>query len=152
MNEIQQWDSAPQLTWKEKVAWVAYELSLLPQGEAPVEHIFAPGVYIREMTIPKGMLFIGRPHSVGHVIQLVKGSVILIGPEGKFPLTAPYQVQSQPGQNIVCYTVTDVVARTIHMNVLECRDTTLLERTAFDSAQDIIDLGERLHKQVECVA
>src|SRR5713226_7262737 len=97
-NLIPQWDQVPaRLSWKEKVAYVAYQLSLMPQSPTPVEHIFATGVYIREMRILAGTLFVGRAHRFGHICQLVEGSVILINENGKVRLDAPAQVTTVPG-------------------------------------------------------
>lgn len=143
--DIIQWDQVPEhLTWKEKVAYVAFQISLLPQVAAPVEHIFAPGVYIREMQIPAGMLFVGRAHRYGHICQLVKGSIVMITPNGKIRLDAPAQVNTVPGYHMVLYSVTDVVGRTIHPNVAECTDVEGMERDIFESAEELLALGKSL--------
>lgn len=144
--DVEQWDKVPEvLTWKEKVAYVAYQVSLMPQNETPVEHIFAPGVYIREMRIPAGTLFVGRGHFYGHTCQLVSGSLILISPNGKVRLDAPLQVNTTPGYHMVVYTITDVLARTIHPNVAECRDVAGMTADIFESAEEVLKLGQQLH-------
>ena len=146
MNDVVQWDQVPdRLTWKEKVAYVAYQISLMPQVEAPVEHIFAPGVYIREMKIPAGTMFVGRAHRYGHLCQLVKGSIIMITPNGKVRLDAPAQIHTIPGYHMVLYSITDIIGRTVHPNVAECTDTKGMEDDIFESAQEVLDLGARLH-------
>lgn len=143
---VPQWDQVPgKLSWKEKVAYLAYQLSLLKQGEAPVEHIFAPGVYIREMTIPKGMLFVGRGHRYGHCCQLVSGSIIWITPIVEVQMDAPVQVNTEPGYQMVLYTLTEVRARTLHPNVAECRDTAGMENDIFEPAGPVIEHGKRIH-------
>jgi hypothetical protein len=147
--DIIQWDQVPEhLTWKEKVAFVAYQISLLPQTEAPVEHLFAPGVYIREMQIPAGMLFVGRAHRYGHLCQLVKGSIIMITPNGKIRLDAPAQIMSTPGYHMVLYSITDVVGRTVHGNVAECTDVKGMEDDIFESADELIALGRSLQLRI----
>ncbi len=146
MNDVIQWDRVPDhLTWKEKVAYVAYQISLMPQVEAPVEHIFAPGVYIREMKIPAGTMFVGRAHRYGHLCQLVKGSIIMITPNGKVRLDAPAQVHTIPGYHMVLYSITDVIGRTVHPNVAECTDVVGMEKDIFEPAEPVIRLGEYLH-------
>lgn len=142
------WDKTSELTWKEKIAYMGYQLlQCTNKPEAPVEHIFAPGVYIREMKIPKGSLFLGREHLFGHLCQLVKGSIVLITPEGKTRLNAPHQIYSKPGDHMVLYALTDVLGRTVHANITDCRDIDVLESMYFGSREELINLGRSLHER-----
>lgn len=145
-----QWDSLPStLTWKEKIAYLSY--LLISSGKATsdnpkVDHSFAPGVYIREMMIPKGHLFLGRAHRYGHLCQLVEGSIIMITQDKKIEMTAPAQVQTWPGYHMVLYSLTDVIGRTIHPNVAECRDTQGMEDDIFESADLMVARGKTLYE------
>ena len=144
---VPQWDVIPPgLTWKEKVAYVAYALSLLPGTECPLAHKFGPGTYVREMFIPGGTLFVGREHRYGHLCQLISGSLVQVGPTAKTFATGPVQVQSQAGVHMVLYAVTDCQVRTVHANVTESRDIQLLESDAFLPASDLLELGEIVYK------
>lgn len=144
-NPVPNWDSLPpKLSWKDKVAYMAYALSLLPQREGPLEHLFPPGVYIREMRIPAGTLVISRIHLLGHIVQLTLGEVVLVTPQGRFNLKGPVQVHTNPGDQLVCYTVTDILVRTIHPNVTESRDIELLEKGIFGDPQVVLEMGKKL--------
>jgi hypothetical protein len=66
------------LNWQDKLAYLVYQFSQIPdQIDCPVAHSFVGESYIREMRIPAGTLFIGRPHTHGHLVQLVEGSVVV---------------------------------------------------------------------------
>lgn len=139
----------PQCSWAEKLAYLTYRLRPLadapPEESCPVEHIFEPGVYIREMRIPAGMLFIGRPHRHGHRCALLEGSVIHIteanAPHG-VQRDAPFEVMTAPGTQMVLKTLTDVVGRTYHPNPTESRDVAALEADAFHPLEDMLKLGK----------
>src|SRR5581483_7690615 len=71
------------------ITYLMREFLKHPQIPCPVEHLFGGGKYIREMRIPRGTLFIGRPHRHGHPIQLISGELIWITPHGRFHKVAP---------------------------------------------------------------
>jgi len=137
MDIVPQWDQLPELTWTEKITYLMREFLKHPQIPCPVEHLFGGGKYIREMRIPRGTLFIGRPHRHGHPIQLISGELIWITPHGRFHKVAPDSTVSAPGDQMVCYTLTDVVGRTIHSDNGE-RDTDMLENQIFHPVQELL--------------
>src|SRR3569623_1708110 len=94
-------DQLPAIPWKDKLAFLVYQFSKLEQTETPIEHLFEPGAYIREMRIPAGTLFIGRPHRHGHEVVLVEGSVVNISEHEKTELSAPFSLMSKPGYQAV---------------------------------------------------
>lgn len=141
------WDTSSKLTWKQKVAYLSHQFIKCSNApEMPVTHIFAPGVYIREIRIPKGTLFLGREHLHGHLCQLVSGAIVWITPDGKHRLEAPYQVYSKPGDHMVLYAITDVVGRTVHANITDSRDTQELEAAYFGSREEMLELGKDLYE------
>jgi hypothetical protein len=145
---IPQWDNLPDLTWKEKVAYVTHQMLKQEQVSAPLVHRFEQGLYIREIRIPAGVLLVGRVHRHGHVCQLLEGSLILVHREGcREALTAPSEILTLPGYQMVLYTVTDVLAQTVHPNPTGERDIQRLEEDIFESAESVKELGAALHQQ-----
>ena len=53
----------------------------LPQIPVPLEHMFAPGVYVREVTMPADTFIIGHQHKTEHfnVILTGRASVLMDG-------------------------------------------------------------------------
>lgn len=147
-------DQLPDLTWEEKLAYLTVQFLKLPQASCPVEHIFEPGVYIREMRIPAGALFIGRAHHHGHLCELVSGEVIHITDTNKRRISAPFSIHTTPGYHMVFQAVTDVIGRTHHPNGAESRDTQALEDDIFESVEALKELGAAVEARMEqeCLA
>lgn len=137
------------LTFKEKLAYIAAHLSLGPA--TPVRHLFEPGVYIREITIPAEMLFIGRPHTFGHRCELLSGKIMLITEEAKTHMEAPAELQSKPGFMMCLYAKTDVIGRTYHPNPDERRDTDAMEDEIFGSIAELVALGEQVRANIHAI-
>lgn len=136
------WDDLPSLTWADKVALLTFlSLEGVPQEVCPVNHLFEGGDYIRELRIPEGTLMTGRAHSRGHLMQLTKGSAVLVAPDGKFVFHAPAELTTKPGFQAVAFMLTDVICRTVHPNPAGLRDIDALENEWFAPAQLTIDRG-----------
>lgn len=67
----------------------------LPQESAPVIHRFAPGLYIREVSLPGGTFAIGHEQTTEHLNIMVKGKVHMA--DGT-TLTAPMIFVGKPGR------------------------------------------------------
>lgn len=50
--------------------------------EPPVKHYFAPGMYAREMMIPKGSLIVGKVHKHSHLNTISYGDICVATFEG----------------------------------------------------------------------
>src|ERR1700742_1579198 len=139
------------LTWEEKLAYLGFKF--LPHAEGDnakitLRHIFEPGMYIRGMHIPAELLFIGRPHLIGHRCELVSGRILLITEAAKTHMEAPAELFSNPGYQMCMYTKTDVVGRTYHpFDTLTVdpasfsQNTRLLEEQIFGPVADQLALG-----------
>jgi hypothetical protein len=146
---IPQWDEMPPMSFVEQIACIAYRLKMLNDGtEAPLKHIFEPGVYIREMEIPEGVVVIGRPHTKGHRTQLVSGSVLHVTEHGRRVLESPYEEITVPMFQVVVFTLSPVVARTYHVNASEERDIKKLESEWFLPPEPILKLGAMIHERL----
>jgi hypothetical protein len=139
------------LSWDDKVALIAYKLSRLPpSAEAPVHELFENGFYIRVMTIPKDVLFVGRKHLVGHEVTLAKGSCIHCAPDGlKYLIKAPFTMQSPPGFQVVCLSLEDMIAYTKHPNPSDSRDGKALEDAAFEPVGAVLRRGKSIAYELD---
>lgn len=57
-------------------------IALLPQCEPPVIHHFAPGVYMREIRMPRGSLIIGKIHRHAHFNLIPSGDLSVLTESG----------------------------------------------------------------------
>lgn len=85
-----------------------------PQVDCPVRHIFAPGVYAREMTIPAGVIATGAVHKTEHLSILSAGHCHLTTDDGVQELRAPYIGLSKAGAKRAICAITECVFTTIH--------------------------------------
>lgn len=91
----------------------AFKLDVLK--DTPVRHIFAPGVYAREMTIPEGVTIIGKIHRHPHLNVLSMGRVqVFTEGGGVEEMQAPYSFVSTPGTKRVVRALETTVWTTIH--------------------------------------
>lgn len=99
----------------------------LPKVQCPIAHFFAPGIYLREMQIPKGTIAVGHYHKTKHFCTLVQGVAVFIK-EDKTPemLTGPLTFMAEPGHKIV-FAATDIIVHNIHPNPDNITDQDKLE-------------------------
>lgn len=72
MNELATLEEAKDVS-NDALRVIADEWLDSPQPDIPVKHSFAPGVYIRELTIPAGVFVIGNEHLTEHFNFVVSG-------------------------------------------------------------------------------
>lgn len=140
----------PDLSWKEKVAYLAWKLHEGPATVQPgLAHRFEPGRYIREMSLPAGTVFIGRVHKVGHLLVLLRGKARLISEEGSRDYSAVDMLQTPSGFQTIAYTLTSVLAQTVHANPAELRDIEELEDEIFEAAELTLVRGKEVAMQLQ---
>ena len=140
------------LTWHEKLAFLAHRWAPVTDmlvGSCPVKHSFAPGMYVREIFIPAGTIFIGRPHKTGHRIEGVSGRVVLYIDGERFEMSGPFMLHTKAGTQIAAHAITDHVAHTYHANPSECRNVDECEDAAFESADEVFKLGCAVSQRVQ---
>jgi hypothetical protein len=82
----------------------------------PVKHHFAPGAYGREMSLPAGMVVVGKIHKHAHVNVISKGRVqVFTEHDGVQELSAPCTFVSTPGTKRVVHVIEDTVWTTVHV-------------------------------------
>ena len=135
-------ENLPPMEWKYKLAYLAYKLVQTEQTDSPVKHIFVGDEYIREVFYPAGTVILGRVHTNGHLVQLVAGSVVNVTEQGREEITGPFEFVSAPGYQVLCYALTDIVARTVHKNPEKLTDWKALEDRDFVPAEVTIERGK----------
>lgn len=82
----------------------------------PLKHTFAPGVYVREIFIPKGTVLTGKIHRHAHPNFLMSGEVIVVTEhEGRQHLKAPMSMISKAGTKRAIIALEDTIWITVHI-------------------------------------
>ena len=109
--------------------------------DLPLQHVFAPGVYGRQIFIPAGTLVVGKIHRHAHLNFLIQGTVSVATEEGPVQYHAPLMMVSKAGTKRVVYTHEDTIWATVHLT--EQTDLEKIEEeiivpsyAAFDLLQD----------------
>lgn len=84
-------------TMRQKVHRLEDELCNFPQADCPVRHYFAPGMYAREITIPKGVVLVGVIHKKQNLAVLSKGKLEIVTDDGTTTIEAPCTVTVPAG-------------------------------------------------------
>jgi hypothetical protein len=140
----------PDVSWADKIAYLGYEIRQRAGSvnEMPVRHLFRKGEYIREVVLPAGIVFIGKVHRQGHVVELLHGEVELITEQGATLHKGPDSMTTAPGFQTVFRTITPIVGRTIHPNPGELRDINVLEAEIFEPENLISERGKRIAQEL----
>lgn len=86
----------------------------LPQAECSVIHHFGPGLYVREVHMPAGILAIGHEQRFEHLNVFLKGRVRMLNDDGTTTdLVAPMMFVGKPGKK-AGYVLEDVVWQNIY--------------------------------------
>lgn len=96
--------------------------------DCPLQHTFAPDVYLRTIVIPKGSVIVGKIHKHAHGNILSKGSVAVLTEAGGIErLEGPLTMVSEPGTKRALYALTELVWTTIHPNPTNTHDLEVIE-------------------------
>lgn len=105
----------------------------LPQVKCEVLHRFAPGLYIREVTVPAGTMAVGHWQRFEHLNILLKGKVTVMNDDGSTSrLEAPMMFVGKPGRKIG-YIEEDMVWQNIYATTetdVEKLEETFLDKSA----------------------
>lgn len=96
--------------------------------DLPIKHKFADQVYLREMTIKKGMVVVGALHNHLHIFFLLKGHLTLSDKNSVEDYEAPCYVISKPGIQRAVYANEDSIVVNIHKNPDNIEDVDELEK------------------------
>ena len=74
-----------------------------------VNHYFAPGIYVRELHMDKGMILVGHRHSTETINTLLKGKVALIEDGKLIYREAPFTYVTPAKHRKAAYVIEDVI-------------------------------------------
>lgn len=96
---------------------VALEQALraMPQAAIVESHDFAPGLYLRTITIPAGVALTGKVHATEHVFILSRGTLLVATEDGRREIAAPFHQVCRPGLKRVGYALTECVVTNVHI-------------------------------------
>ena len=60
------------------------------QVELELKHTFSNGIYLREISVPKNSLIVGKRHREDTINILIKGTMTIIDGDNRFTISAPY--------------------------------------------------------------
>ena len=86
-------------------------------------HHFAPGVYLRELFIPEGVVITGAIHRTKHLTIVANGTVRITTDDGVKELTGPAVFVSEIGAKKAIYAITDATV----MNSLPTMETDIMK-------------------------
>ena len=104
-----------QRTYIDTVRDVQKQLSESPDViDVPIQHHFAPGIYMRQMDAAAGTLVVSKMHRTEHMNILLKGSLTVATEDGIQLMTAPCVLKSMPGTKRIGYFHEDSSWITVH--------------------------------------
>ena len=101
---------------------VEYGITQLPPVEVPLVHLFTPGLYARQMSVPAGTLITSMQHKTEHPFILLQGALDVISDTERIHYKAPCMGVTLPGTKRLAYIHEDVVWITFHANPADMTD------------------------------
>lgn len=127
-------------------------LSKFPQKETPVTHRFTPGLYVREIFMPKGTLVISKIHKTEHPYVVSKGHAAVWTEEaGVVQIKAPHCGITKPGTRRILYIHEDCIWTTFHPTTetnLDKIEQQVIEPHLCEEG-DMIDVDSQLIAQLQ---
>ena len=137
----------PAATQREKAERLERALLDLPQADCPVRHYFAPGLYAREMTIPKGVTVTGAVHKTEHLIVVSMGLLRVSTEGGWRDVAAGETIVCKPGMKNAVHALEDSRWTNFLPNPDNCTDTDKLTELFTESKASEL-LGGTDNKQL----
>lgn len=103
--------------------------------DAPVNHSYVDGMYVRELFIPKGTFLIGKVHKLACVNIVSKGDISVLTEHGSARIRAGFTGVSFPGIQKVGYAHEDTVFVNV-FRVDEMNIEKIEQAIAFDSYEE----------------
>lgn len=123
----------------------------------PLKHSFSDNMYVREISIPEGVVLTGKIHKHDHPNFLMSGTVVVVTEDGgEEILEGPLAMISPPGTKRALFALTDLVWITVHHNPTNTRDLKELEERVIAPSYEDYEkfkngeksLGTRLKKKI----
>jgi quercetin dioxygenase-like cupin family protein len=103
---------------REKILELQAAMQAKPEQhiDLPVKHYFIPGIYMREMPMPKDCTVVGKIHKTEHFLIVTKGSISIANDNGAEIFTAPCVIHSMPGTKRALHALEESICMTVHPN------------------------------------
>lgn len=85
-----------------------------PQVECQIREHFAPGLYAREITIPKGVTIVGAVHKTQNMAVLSRGCLRVVTDDGTMDINAHHVMTIRPGCRNAVFALEDSVWTNYH--------------------------------------
>lgn len=111
-----------------------------------IRHYFAPGVYAREMFIPKDVLITGKIHKTEHLNILSQGKLSISNKGESMTVEAPFTYVSPIGTKRAIYALEDSTWTTIHVTEetdLDALEDELIAET-FEEIDALLGVDEKV--------
>lgn len=120
-----------------------------PQVEVPLSHMFAPGVYWREVKMPKGIFVIGHEHKTSHFNVILTGKARVLMNGVMHHVVAPCVITSEPGVRKILYIEEEMRWATIHptneTDIEKLEDQLIIRSESFVNYQaELKDLQDKM--------
>lgn len=116
----------------------------------PLIHLFSPGMYVRQITIPAGTALTGKIHKHSHPNFLMSGIVEVFTESGGIErLEGPLSMISPPGTKRALIAVTTVVWATVHENPNNTQDLAELEKIVIAGSFEEYERFKKLQHRKE---
>lgn len=110
-----------------------------------LEHFFGDDIYMRQISIPKGVILTGKIHRKNHPNVLLKGKVAVFTEGAGFEiLEAPMAMISKEGTKRIVETIEDTIWLTFH-NVGEERDLKVIEEMVIAPSYNELEQNKIKH-------
>ena len=91
----------------------------MPQVECTEKHYFAPGIYVKEVTMPAGSIIVGKPHKTEHLCVMLQGRMKLLKDDGEVvELVAPATFVGKPGRKVA-----QIIETVVFQNIFATDET-----------------------------
>tara|TARA_R110002020_G_scaffold466266_1_gene688706 strand:+ start:129 stop:593 length:465 start_codon:yes stop_codon:yes gene_type:complete len=94
----------------------------------PLKHMFADGVYIRQMDMKADSMVIGAIHNHLHAWFLLTGHLAVVTEDSIEEFIAPCYVLAEPGSKRVIYAIEKSIFVNVHKNPNNIKDIKKLEK------------------------
>jgi hypothetical protein len=102
-----------------KIEAVLPQLREMPQVECVEKHYFAPGIYVKEVTMPAGSIIVGKPHKTEHLCVMLQGRMKLLKDDGEvIELVAPTTFVGKPGRKVA-----QIIETVVFQNIFATDET-----------------------------
>lgn len=109
----------------------------------PLKHSVVDGLYIREIFVPKGTLFVSKLFKQAHASFLLKGELSILTEKGLTRLKAPFHMITPVGTKRVVYVHEDCIWATVHSNPKNLKNLEQLEEEIIAKDYKELDSSEK---------